>query len=86
MVYPYCLAVEKLMGVEVPERAKYIRPLVAELNRIGSHFYYFALYGVFLGLATRPRRPRSRRYRSGKPVRGSPSPTALSIRAQGTSG
>ena len=52
MVYPYCLAVEKLMGVEIPERAKYIRPLVAELNRIGSHFYYFALYGVFLGLAT----------------------------------
>ncbi|MCS7127091.1 MAG: NADH-quinone oxidoreductase subunit D [Thaumarchaeota archaeon] len=52
MVYPYCLAVEKLMGVEPPERAKYIRPLVAELNRIGSHFYYFALYGVFLGLTT----------------------------------
>ncbi|MCS7094347.1 MAG: NADH-quinone oxidoreductase subunit D [Thaumarchaeota archaeon] len=52
MLYPYCLAVERLMGVEPPERAKYIRPLVAELNRIGSHFYYFALYGVFLGLTT----------------------------------
>ncbi len=52
MLYPYCLAVEKLMGVEPPLRARYIRPIVAELNRIGSHFYYFALYGVFLGLTT----------------------------------
>ncbi|MEM1517915.1 MAG: NADH-quinone oxidoreductase subunit D [Nitrososphaerota archaeon] len=52
LLYPYCLAVEKLMGVDPPLRAKYIRPIVAELNRIGSHFYYFALYGVFLGLTT----------------------------------
>ena len=52
MLYPYVLAVEKLMGVEPPARAKYLRSLMAELNRIGSHFYYFALYGVFLGLPT----------------------------------
>ncbi len=50
--YPYVLAVEKLMGVEPPERAKYLRTIMAELNRIGSHLYWFALYGVFLGHAT----------------------------------
>ncbi|MCS7146006.1 MAG: NADH-quinone oxidoreductase subunit D [Nitrososphaerota archaeon] len=52
ILYPYVLAVEKLMGAEPPARAKYLRALMAELNRIGSHFYYFALYGVFLGLPT----------------------------------
>ncbi|MCS7143373.1 MAG: NADH-quinone oxidoreductase subunit D [Aigarchaeota archaeon] len=50
LLYGYCLAVERLMNVEVPERAKYLRAVVAELNRIGSHLYWFALYGVFLGL------------------------------------
>ena len=50
--YPYVLACERLMGVEPPERAKYLRVIVAELNRIGSHLYWFALYGIFLGLAT----------------------------------
>ncbi len=52
ILYPYVLAVEKLMGVDPPPRAKYLRALMAELNRIGSHFYYFALYGVFLGIPT----------------------------------
>ncbi len=50
--YPYVLAVEKLMGVEPPERAKYLRTIMAELQRIGSHLYWFALYGIFVGHAT----------------------------------
>ena len=33
----YCLAVEKLLGAEVPPRAKYLRTLTAELQRIASH-------------------------------------------------
>ncbi|MEM4300322.1 MAG: hypothetical protein QW069_08550 [Candidatus Caldarchaeum sp.] len=50
--YPYVLAVEKLMGIEPPERAKYLRVIMAELQRIASHLYWFALYGVFLGNST----------------------------------
>ena len=30
----YCLAVEQLLGVEVPQRAKYLRTLTAELQRV----------------------------------------------------
>ena len=33
----YCLAVEKLLGAEVPKRGKYLRTLAAELQRIASH-------------------------------------------------
>jgi NADH-quinone oxidoreductase subunit D len=35
--FAYCLAVEKLAGVKVPERAEYIRVITAELQRIGNH-------------------------------------------------
>ncbi|MBI3943011.1 MAG: NADH-quinone oxidoreductase subunit C, partial [Chloroflexi bacterium] len=35
----YALAVEKLMGVKVPERAQYIRVIMAELTRIANHFW-----------------------------------------------
>ncbi|MEN2974118.1 MAG: NADH-quinone oxidoreductase subunit D [Candidatus Caldarchaeales archaeon] len=52
MIIPYCITVEKLMGVEIPERAKYLRTIVAELDRIASHLYWFSLYGVFLGHTT----------------------------------
>jgi NADH-quinone oxidoreductase subunit D len=35
--FGYCLAVEKLAGIKVPERGEYIRVITAELQRIGNH-------------------------------------------------
>ncbi|MCE4611964.1 MAG: NADH-quinone oxidoreductase subunit D [Desulfurococcales archaeon] len=49
---PYVRAVEKLMGVEAPLRAKYLRVLLCEINRIAAHLYGFAIFGVFLGHST----------------------------------
>jgi NADH-quinone oxidoreductase subunit D len=48
----YCLAVEKLLGVEVPERATTIRVLCMELNRIASHLVWLATGGMELGALT----------------------------------
>lgn len=48
----YCLAVEKLLGVEVPKRAELIRVLMLELNRIASHLVWFATTGMELGATT----------------------------------
>jgi len=45
----YCLAVEKLLGIEVPPRAQVIRVLVNELNRISSHLVWLATSGLELG-------------------------------------
>ncbi len=45
----YALAVEKLAGIEVPERAKYIRVIASELNRISSHLLWFGTYVMDLG-------------------------------------
>ncbi|MGH3711893.1 MAG: NADH-quinone oxidoreductase subunit D [Micromonosporaceae bacterium] len=45
----YCLAVEKLLGIEVPERANTIRVLMMELNRISSHLVWLATTGMELG-------------------------------------
>ncbi len=48
----YCMAVEKLMGLEVPERAQYIRVILCELNRIASHMLYYGTYGLDAGAMT----------------------------------
>jgi NADH-quinone oxidoreductase subunit D len=45
----YCLAVEKLLGIEAPPRAQVIRVLVNELNRISSHLVWLATSGLELG-------------------------------------
>ncbi|MFP5212211.1 MAG: NADH-quinone oxidoreductase subunit D [Acidobacteriota bacterium] len=45
----YVLALEKLAGIEVPERAKYIRVICSELNRISSHLLWFGTYVMDLG-------------------------------------
>lgn len=38
----YCMAVEKLMGVEVPERGEYVRVILGELQRVAHHLVYLA--------------------------------------------
>lgn len=48
----YCQTVEKLLGVEVPERAEYIRVIMAELNRIASHLIFFGTIAIDFGSAT----------------------------------
>ena len=52
MEWGYALAVEKMLGTEVPKRAEYIRVLVAELQRIASHLVFFGTYGIDLGAFT----------------------------------
>ena len=47
-----CMAVEKLMGIEVPERAEYIRVILCELNRIASHMMFYGVYGLDAGAMT----------------------------------
>ncbi len=48
----YCLAVEKLMGVEVPQRAQDLRVLLTELNRLSSHLVWFGTHAMDIGAMT----------------------------------
>ncbi|PKB73022.1 MAG: NADH dehydrogenase [SAR202 cluster bacterium Io17-Chloro-G7] len=48
----YCMAVEKLMGLEVPERAEYARVILCELNRVASHLLFVATMGLDAGAMT----------------------------------
>lgn len=48
----YCMAVERLMGLEVPERAEYVRVILCELNRIASHLLYVGTIGLDAGAMT----------------------------------
>ncbi|MFL6279065.1 MAG: NADH-quinone oxidoreductase subunit D, partial [Vicinamibacterales bacterium] len=45
----FCLAVEKLLGIEVPERVRHIRLLIAELQRIASHLVWLGTHGLEIG-------------------------------------
>ncbi|WP_127714510.1 NADH-quinone oxidoreductase subunit D [Halobacteriovorax sp. HLS] len=49
MEHGYCLAIEKMLGTEVPRRAEYVRVIVAELQRIASHLMFFGTYAIDLG-------------------------------------
>ncbi|MBI1806645.1 MAG: NADH-quinone oxidoreductase subunit D [Ignavibacteria bacterium] len=48
----YALAVEKLLGIKVPDRVEYIRVIMAELQRIASHLIAAGTYGLDIGAFT----------------------------------
>ncbi|NOY39569.1 MAG: NADH dehydrogenase (quinone) subunit D [Nitrospirae bacterium] len=48
----YCLAVERLFGIEAPDRAKFIRTIVCEMTRISSHIIWVATHALDLGAMT----------------------------------
>ncbi|HLS89399.1 MAG TPA: NADH-quinone oxidoreductase subunit D [Sphingobacteriaceae bacterium] len=50
--WAYVMAAEKLMGVEVPERAEYIRVIVGEMQRLASHLLWFGTFALDLGATT----------------------------------
>jgi len=49
---PFIRAAEELLGIEVPERAQYIRLILSEMARISSHLIFMASYPLELGAAT----------------------------------
>ncbi len=48
----YCLAVEKLLGLDIPERAQYIRVLLNELTRLNSHLVWLGTHAMDIGALT----------------------------------
>lgn len=48
----YILALEKLLDVEVPPRAQYLRMLLCEISRIHSHLYGLGIFGNMIGSST----------------------------------
>src|SRR3979409_1344234 len=45
----FCMSVEKLLGVEIPQRVRDIRVLIAELQRINSHLVWLGTHGMEVG-------------------------------------
>jgi len=49
---PFVTGIERLMGIEVPERAQYIRLILTEMTRISAHLLFMSSYPLELGAAT----------------------------------
>ena len=45
----FSIAVEQLLGIEVPKRGQYIRVLISEMNRLSSHLVWFGTQGLDMG-------------------------------------
>jgi NADH-quinone oxidoreductase subunit D len=52
--HPYCLAIEKLVGIDVPRRAQLIRVLYSEIGRILGHLLNFTVQAMDTGAITPP--------------------------------
>lgn len=52
MEWSYVLGMERMLGIQVPERVEYIRVIMAELQRIASHIIAIGTYGLDLGAFT----------------------------------
>jgi len=52
IIMPFSMAAEELMGIEIPPRAKYLRMIMSENQRIMSHLYWLGIQGIFLGHST----------------------------------
>jgi NADH-quinone oxidoreductase subunit D len=50
--HAYCLAIEKLLGMDVPERAQYIRVMFDEITRILNHLLWLGAHGLDIGAMT----------------------------------
>jgi NADH-quinone oxidoreductase subunit D len=52
--HAYAMGVERMLGIDqqIPKRVEYVRVLVAELNRIASHFIAIGTYGIDIGAFT----------------------------------
>ncbi|MEM3755259.1 MAG: NADH-quinone oxidoreductase subunit C, partial [Candidatus Bathyarchaeia archaeon] len=48
----YCNTLEYLLGIEIPDRAKYIRTFMNELERVHSHLLWLAVLGDLIGFET----------------------------------
>jgi NADH-quinone oxidoreductase subunit D len=50
--HAYCLAIEKLLGIDVPERAQYIRVMYSEITRLLNHLLWIGCHGLDCGAMT----------------------------------